>query len=361
MAGMFKKVKFSDCSLDDPFFDTLKSDYTEFVEWFRRKAQEGEDAFVFSDDEGINAFVYLKKENEEIKLIDKILPPKSRLKIGTLKLDCRRQGQRLGEGAIGIAMWAWQEYRSEEIYLTVYESHEDVIALITKYGFICLGQKSNGELVYAKNRNTIDYSNPHRAFPFINPAFTNAGILPIYDYYHDRLFPYSELKNTNQEFWAEAAGNGITKIFIGAPQNLNGSCNHLSIGNPVFLYRISTDSMHSKTYRSCLTSFATITEANIVKNSSEKIISIDNFIKLCGNKSIFTEEELRHYYTENRNVMIFELVYNGFFGKGHNVIHKVLNENGFFYSHPYNIVYSKDEFIKILEMGDKDGKNIIID
>lgn len=91
MANMFKRKKFSECSLEDPFFETLKNDYLEFPKWFKRKSLENEEAFVFEDKQGISAFVYLKKENEEIKLVNKVLPAKKRLKIGTLKLDNRKK------------------------------------------------------------------------------------------------------------------------------------------------------------------------------------------------------------------------------------------------------------------------------
>lgn len=30
-------VKFKQINIDDPFFDTLKSDYEGFVEWFKKK------------------------------------------------------------------------------------------------------------------------------------------------------------------------------------------------------------------------------------------------------------------------------------------------------------------------------------
>lgn len=99
MAGRFERKKFSDCSLEDRFFDSLKEDYPEFCDWFSKKADAGEEAFVFGDDMGICAFVYLKEnENEEIKLVDRVLPKQNRIKIGTLKLEERQQGQRLGEG-----------------------------------------------------------------------------------------------------------------------------------------------------------------------------------------------------------------------------------------------------------------------
>ncbi len=70
------------------------------------------------------------------------------------------------------------------------------------------------------------------------------------------MLPYSELKNTQQEFWDEAAGNGMTKIFIGS----SGTSNVLPVGSLLFIYRIHTLDEGSKAHKSCLTSFATITD-----------------------------------------------------------------------------------------------------
>jgi len=64
---------------------------------------------------------------------------------------------------------------------------------------------------------------------------------------------------------------------------------------------------------------------------------------------------------KNMNVEILELIYNVFFGKEHNANHKSLNTKGLFSAHPHKINYTKDEFIKILEMGDVNVQNIIID
>lgn len=58
---------------------------------------------------------------------------------------------------------------------------------------------------------------------------------------------------------------------------------------------------------------------------------------------------------------MIEMTYNGFFGKGHNVNHKELKDHGLFDTYPYHLVYDKKQFINILEMGDKDAQNVIID
>jgi hypothetical protein len=99
--SIFKITPFNDCNVNDSFFDSLKQDYPGFENWFIRKAQANEKAYVYAD-EGVRAFLYIKGvEDEEIP---GILPKARRMKIGTLKISEGSQGLRLGEGAIGIAL-----------------------------------------------------------------------------------------------------------------------------------------------------------------------------------------------------------------------------------------------------------------
>jgi len=104
MAGKFEWHKFSEVNLDDPFFDSLKADYEEFLVWFKKKSGAGEYALVFHDEQGVGAFVYLKREIEAIQLIGKTLPAIPHVKIGTLRLAERFRGMRLGEGALRMGI-----------------------------------------------------------------------------------------------------------------------------------------------------------------------------------------------------------------------------------------------------------------
>ena len=54
------------------------------------------------------------------------------------------------------------------------------------------------------------------------------------------------------------------------------------------------------------------------------------------------------------------MVYNGYFGKGNNVIYNVLRSEGLFNGYPYELTFNKSDFIKVLELGKKDVQNIII-
>lgn len=69
MPGKFSLCKFSEINLDDPFFATLKNDYQgnasspSFSTCFKKKAQEGRTALVFSDDQGLGAFICIKSQS----------------------------------------------------------------------------------------------------------------------------------------------------------------------------------------------------------------------------------------------------------------------------------------------------------
>ena len=355
MAGKFNWCSFTDVDLNDGFFNSLKEDYLEFSQWFAKKSSEGAKALVFSDDIGVGAFLYVKEENEQILLSDHSLPAKPRLKIGTLRIAERQRGLRLGEGAIGVALWHWQLQKVEEIYVTVFEKHELLISLFEQFGFSFAGYNNRHERVYIKNRNEIDYSSPSKAFPFIDPKFKVAGIVPINDYYHDSLFPYSELKGV-KEVEEDTARNGIKKVFIATPS----SSLSYKLGEPVFVYRIYNGN-GQKTFKSVVTSFCTITSIITVKANRNPSMEFEEFLALAGNKTVYNENELKDIYTSHRNVILIEMIYNGFFGKGHNVTNRELVVSNLFLSHPYNIRYSKDEFSTILQMGDADEHNIIID
>ena len=360
MAGKFSWKKFKDIDLNDSFFDTLKIDYTEFPVWFARKQREEKSALVYIDEVGVGAFLYLKKENVDgdispLVVDGKELPQIPRLKIGTLRLAERIRKQRLGEGALGVSLWHWRDTEFDEIYVTVFEKHTELINLFERFGFTYAGKTERGENVYIKNRKTMSFENPYESFPFIQKSFECAGLIPINDEFHDNLFPYSELAGGTKNIFSATAGNGITKVFIATPY----TALHFKEGMPAYIYRIHTGPGQKK-YKSVITSFCTISKVDIIKEKGTQIVSCDDFIRQAGNKTIYTVEELKGIYAAKKTVVIIELVYNGYFGKGHNVTFNELKENGLFEDYPYNVVYTEKEFEQILEMGDINVQNTII-
>lgn len=366
MAGKFGFKKFQELSLDDSFFDSLKDDYpgsaysTGFVEWFRRKAESDSTALVFDDDRGLGAFVYLKEENEPIELEDKTLPAKHRLKIGTLLLAERYRGQRLGEGAIGLALWKWQQTAAEEVYVTIFEKHESLVGVFKRFGFRMVGTNLNGERVYSRSRREVDYSDPYKSFPFIHPDFRKAGYLIVDDVYHDTMFPYSELSGTLQESIGAAVENGLCKTYIGAQRSP-----HYDAGEPILVYRRHTQAGGGRPrYKSCITSYCIVNEVIRVKTDGRHHMSYQELKARIGNKSVFDELAIKDRYDTNRNMVVIEVLYYGYFGAGNNVNMDWLDRNGFWAGadqYPADVRLSSGQFKAILEQGGIDVGNVIID
>ncbi|HCC35380.1 MAG TPA: hypothetical protein DEQ02_07000 [Ruminococcaceae bacterium] len=359
MAGKFQFAKFSNVDIEDSLFDSLKHDYPGFEQWFAKKATNDSTALLFKDDDGLGAFVYLKDENEQIELIEGILPAVSRVKIGTLKLAERFQGQRLGEGALGLALWQWRRKKSQEIYVTAFEKHSLLISQLKRFGFSLVGHKNNGESVYLKNRFNLDYRDPYKSFPFINPSFSKAGYIIVNDYYHDTLFPYSELKHTLQESVGKSAANGMSKVYVGS-QPLP----HYKPGEPVLIYRRHTKEDGQKPrYKSCLTSYCVVTNIIIVKTNNRFHIPIEELLLTISNKSVFDERDLRGKYTSEKNLVVIEMLYYGYFGCGNNINMDWLDKNGYWAEnnqYPANVQLLPEQFKAILKEGHVDVQDVII-
>lgn len=366
MAGAFSLKKFSDIDLSDPFFDSLKEDYPigglvkPFEIWFPEKARDGRSALVFNDEEGLGAFICIKHEAEEIPLQDRTLPKRDRCKVTTIKIAERYRGQRIGEGAIGLLLWKWQKMGWDDIYVTVFDKHDLLISLLTRYGFIKVGYNLNGEGVYMRSRDNVDYSDPYKSFPFINPGFQNAGYLCVNDYYHDTLFPYSELKNTLQTSVALNVRNGLTKIYVGKQYTVPP----YRIGEPILIYRIHNGDGIKK-YKSCVTSYCVVKQVIAAKRNCKALMTFDELIKKIGNKSVYDQDELQTKYDNDKNMFVIEMIYYGYFGEGHNVNMDWLDTHDHWckaHSAPYPalIRLSPDEFRDILQEGNVDVDNVII-
>ena len=365
MAGKFVFKKFADIDILDPFFDSLKKDYpgndnsTGFSEWFKAKADRT--ALVFEDEEGIAAFIALKKEDEEIKLLNNNLEKACRIKVSTIKISERHRGQRYGEGAIGLMLWYWQKSKINEIYVTVFEKHKGLITELEKFGFFNVGKNLNGENVYIKDRRDINYNNPYCSFPFIKSGFDFSGYILINANYHDNMFAYSDLKNkTNLDLKVgNSVRNGLSKIYIGKAPNID-----YKIGEPVLIYRIDENNNPGKKYRSCITSYAVVTGIMQPKRNGKIIIPFDELIEQIGNKSVFDEIELKKKYNDYYNVTVIELLYYGYFGAGHNVNLDWLERNGYWTrmsnQYPTSVHLTEEQFKSILMEGDVDVSNVII-
>ena len=298
---------FAEVDLDSPFFDSLKEDYESFIPWYRKKAENNEEAYAFYDGDAIKGFLYLKVEDgDEYEDITPKMPKRRRLKVGTFKIDST--GFRLGERFFKIIFDNALLLKVDEIYVTLFEHKRKEVAKLKidleKWGFVKFGSKSNGESVFTKEmKNPIFDNDPKKYFPAVK-CTARKFFLPIMPEYHSHLFPDSHLQNENLSFLKNnrAYQYALEKIYL-----TGASAYDVKPGDEVLIYRVG-ESMF-KGHSSALTGVAVIQEIIRTKD-------VEECISICSNRSIFTEKEIREFY--NKYPTVVKLLYKDSFD------HKIL-------------------------------------
>lgn len=312
-----KKIYFGELDVSDEFFDSFRQDYPGFNDWFNRKSQEM--AYVCRKGEKIVAFLYLKVEDEKEPYanIDPHFLPKKRLKIGTFKV--KMNGFKLGERFLKIIFDNAIRQRVSEVYATIFKCNvgqERLINLLEDYGFTRHGQKMNdygNEQVYVRDMTPqFDNARPRLTFPFVNQSARHF-LVPIYPDYHTELLPDSILNTESPESFVEQKPhrNAISKVYISRSYFRN-----LHPGDIIIFYR--TGGLHK----------SVVTTLGIVENLHVDINSEEEFIRLCRQRSVFTDAELREQwnYRWNNRPFVVNFLYAYSFPKRPNM--SALIDNG---------------------------------
>ena len=286
-----KLKEFGEVDLNSAFFDTLREDYegVKFDQWFKNKAQKHEKAYVFEGGTGLQGFLYLKIEEADEKDYTTISPPlspKRRMKIGTFKI--LSSGFRLGERFLKIVFDNARKSNVEEIYVTLFEDKRDDVmrlkALMEQWGFCKHGRKVNGETVMVKSMRAYDKRNtPKYNYPVLKETRAYK-FLPISYQYHTDLFPDMILENEDMHLYEDNLAHryAIEKIYLTGAYTKG-----TRPGDLVLIYRMGEGPY--KNYSSVVSGIAIIQE--IVRTHD-----VEDCIKKCNNRSIFTEEQIREVY-----------------------------------------------------------------
>lgn len=310
---------FSSINLDDPFFDSLKASYPEFVQWYSKKAVQGAEAYVFHDDQGlVTDFLYMKIEIEEMSDVIPALPAKRRLKVGTFKILPRhtRRGERFMKKIMDKAM----AEKVDEVYVTIFPTEElrYLIHLFEQFGFCHKADKPHegreAEWVMVKDLLTMK-GDVREDYPRMRTHGVRKWLLGIFPEWHTKLFPDSILNNESYDMVQDVTPtNGIYKIYI----SWNGECAQMKKGDLVVIYRTS-DQLGPAWYRAVATTVCTVYE---VKSRSEFKDEAD-FMDYTQ-YSVFTNEERHEWFCSKRGFVVIKMLYNVAFSK--RVIRKDLVE-----------------------------------
>ncbi len=142
---IFEK-QLKDLDINDRFFDSLKNEYEDFIIWFNNHLDRK--AYITFQNNKITSILILKieKENEDYEDFNKEFKPSKRLKICTLKVA--DEFKNIGTKYLELAYSEAIKNNVNEIYITLYNNHEDLINLLEKNNYVYYCDKSNNERVY---------------------------------------------------------------------------------------------------------------------------------------------------------------------------------------------------------------------
>lgn len=348
--------RFSDINLKDSFFDSLRSSYPEFDEWYHKKEAAGATAYTYYINRELKDFLYLKIEEEELSDMVPVQPARKRLKVGTFKVDNDNRHTTRGERFMKKIMDLAIAEDVEEVYVTMFPTDElqGLIRMFEKFGFLHEADKphedGNSEYVLIKNmRNHI--GDLKLDYPFVRKAGSNKYVLSIVPEFHTQLFPDSILKNEQKYDLIQDVSetNSIYKIYLCWMKGTR----YLKTGDKLVIYRTS-DFQGPAKYRSVCTSVCTVSEVKTFKDFENE----DAFVNYTNRYSVFKEYELRRWYRTRNCFIVIKMLYNIAFTK--KVINKVMKEQVGLNPEYWGFFKLTDaQFDKLLELGEIDERYII--
>lgn len=348
MVAEMKLTTFREVDLSDPFFDSLKAGYSEFGDWFARKASEP--VYVsFRDDGTLQGFLYLKLEDGPVEDVSPPLPAARWLKVGTLKIISH--GTKLGERFVKKVFDTAIKQKADGIYVTVFEEHAGLIRLFKRYGFEEHATKTtaNGtELVLVRDLRILTGS-ARRDYPLIHVKGRRKFLLAIYPEYHTKLLPDSILNNESRDVVEDLSHtNTIHKVYI-----TGMNVGHFNPGDILVMYR--TMDRSPAYYRSVVTSVCVVEEVRSRKSFKDR----REFLNYSQPHSVFTREELISMHDNRKRLSVVRMMYNAAFER-RTTRGKLLDEVGV--SAPrWDVVPLTDaQFMRIMELGHVD-ESLIID
>lgn len=226
------------------------------------------------------------------------------MKVGTFKVEA--SGFRLGERFIKIIFDNAQERNLDEIYVTLFLDRPELKLLkdlLCRWGFVEYGTKTtNGksEIVLIKNLNEYKKAwSPKQNFPNVIKT-SKKFFLPILPEYHTSLLPDSQLNTENEVDFlgTEPHRYALQKVYISFSYQRN-----MKPGDYILIYRNGKFSEY-KRYKSVVTTIGIIDE---VKSDFK---DMNEYLKYCGNRTVFSEKELKKFWKDKKNkLLVVKFIY----------------------------------------------------
>lgn len=300
MGKNLEYISFEQIDLNDPFFDTLKGDYSKFEKWFLKKIDNK--AYVhYNINNKLDGFLYLKDEGLRVDDTKPIIEGDKIVKIGTFKIN--PHGTRLGERFIKSALDYAIKEEATVCYVTIFEKHTALVELLQKYGFAKYGTKNTDdgeELVLLKNLRSI-MDDVLFDYPLVNARGKRKFLLSIYPEYHSVMFPDSILNNESTTILKDVPyTNSIHKMYV---CRMNG-IDTLKNGDILVVYR-TAEKDKSAEYSAVATSICVVENVR----SQNEFANFEDFYKYACTYSVFNKIDLEKWY-KKRGCFVIKMTYN---------------------------------------------------
>jgi ribosomal protein S18 acetylase RimI-like enzyme len=243
---LVEATKAYDLDSTDPIFDSFRKDYNTFDTWLVTSQREQRKTWVIRDGGNLAAVCIIKEHDDELQLGGPTL------KVCSLKVSESRAGRRYGELLLKTIFRFLDENGYEYVFLTVFEHHAELIALLEDFGFVRHEpDKASGERYYVKpllptaeQRAAMPGLDFHVRFgpPALRLIEDDVFLVPIQPQYHRLLFPDAGPQDTPQQLEFDAAvipprelrpfGNALRKAYL-----CNTSNRRLRPGSTLLFYR----------------------------------------------------------------------------------------------------------------------------
>ena len=225
----------------DPFFDSLRSDYDTFDDWYTKCQKEGRRAWLCREKDEIHAMCIFKPEADPVVASEKPKLEGEVLKLCTFKVA--KLGLKMGELLLKRAFNYAIDHALDYIYVTVEpEKHKSLVSFFEDFGFCDYGlDTKGGDRVLVKQ---FPKSAPHtkeppleyatKYYPFIKIESNTTYLVPIKPEYHKILFPELEqpLQLSLHIFPPLPASNAIKQAYL-----CHSPTKSIQTGDILFFYR----------------------------------------------------------------------------------------------------------------------------
>ena len=287
-----KSVPLHNIDLEQRFFDSLRSAYYGFDDWYNRKALDNESAYCHIDNDGnVGAFLMIKKEDEKEEYEDfkKPLSPMPRLKVSTMKVSSN--GKYIGEVFIDIIFKEAKKMGLSEIYATVFPEQELLINLFEEYGFEEYTTKETkdgfGEI---KEEKVYLKAFKNGVFPNINWD-ANAFIVPIVPEFHRMIFP--EAEKLYQLDYKDLQGDNAYSNTIKKAYFTNSNTKQIKPEDVLYFY-----ASHDK---------QAITVIGTVDAVFSDFQSVEEAAYVASKRTVYTEEEIKKFLGPKTKLILFKV------------------------------------------------------